>query len=81
MITKQAALAKLDAADDAAAKALLARVGGVLSKYDGRTITVDVDKAPPKAIGSVVAHARAAGWTVNERWGDQRDPGHWLEFS
>lgn len=81
MISKQDALGKLDAADKAATDALLARVEAALPKYDGRAIAVDVDKVSAKAIRQVMAQAQAAGWTVKEQWGDQREPGHWLEFS
>lgn len=84
MITKSEALAAMTARDEADQKRLDERVHDALLHYVGQPVKVDVGGYSQKAVATVVASARAAGWTVAMESGtgmDQRDAGPWLTFT
>jgi hypothetical protein len=76
MITKTEAMSKLAKEDEAAYRAIEARIDAALVKHDQRTfVACDVNN---RVRDKIIADYTAAGWTV--QYGDDQRDGAYLRF-
>ena len=57
------------------------KIDQALARFDGQSIQVDVQRTTNKIREKLIEMYSKAGWTVKLGYGDQRDPGPWLEFT